>query len=87
MSAFRTVGIAYKDIDDTTDIDTCDSRGIYEVEKTGLTLIAILGMKDLVRQGVPENINECRKAGIKVRMVTGDNRTTARVCAEECNII
>ncbi len=54
---------------------------------SGLTLIAIIGIKDLLRQDVPKAIAECKRAGIKVRMITGDNKVTARAIAIESNII
>lgn len=75
--ALRTIGIAYKDLGSSGDVGTQDTRGIYEVEKSGLTLIGILGIKDILRKEVPQSVLDCRKAGIKVRMVTGDNKLTA----------
>lgn len=36
---------------------------------------------------VPEAIRKCQKAGITVRMVTGDNINTARSIAAKCGII
>jgi Ca2+ transporting ATPase len=57
------------------------------VEKTGFTLIAIVGIKDIIRKEVPEAVAKCQRAGIIVRMVTGDNKTTAMAIAKECNII
>lgn len=38
---------------------------------------AFLGFEDPIRKEVPAAINECRKAGIKVLMITGDYPTTA----------
>jgi len=57
------------------------------VEKSGLTLVAIFGIKDILRMEVPGAIQECKRAGIKVRMVTGDNKSTAKSIAHECGII
>ncbi len=57
------------------------------MEKTGLTLMLIMGIKDILRMEVPQAVLDCRKAGIKVRMVTGDNIMTATAIARECNII
>lgn len=36
---------------------------------------------------VPEAITKCQRAGITVRMVTGDNINTARAIASKCGII
>jgi len=49
--------------------------------------MGVLGIKDILRQEVPAAIKNCRSAGIKVRMVTGDNKITARAIAEECGLI
>jgi hypothetical protein len=35
------------------DVGTQDTKGIYEIEKSGLTLIGILGIKDILRKEVP----------------------------------
>lgn len=40
-----------------------------------------------MRPEVPDAVAQCRKAGIKVRMVTGDNKDTARAIARDCGII
>lgn len=42
---------------------------------------------DNLRQGVAEAVRVCKLAGIKVRMVTGDNSETARAIAINCGII
>lgn len=36
---------------------------------------------------VPEAIKKCQRAGITVRMVTGDNINTARAIANKCGIL
>ena len=59
---------------------------MHEIEKSGLTLLCLLGIKDIVREEVPGAVEKCEKAGIKVRMVTGDNKITAKAIAMECNI-
>jgi len=65
-----------------------DSKKILDDEppEQGLTCIAILGIKDPVRDEVPEAVALCQKAGIVVRMVTGDNIETAKQIARECGI-
>lgn len=57
------------------------------VEIDGLTCIAILGIRDIIRPEVPEAVRLCQQAGIRVRMVTGDNKVTALAIAKECGII
>ncbi|KAL2090886.1 hypothetical protein ACEWY4_013149 [Coilia grayii] len=52
-----------------------------------LTCIAVVGIEDPVRPEVPEAIAKCQKAGITVRMVTGDNINTARAIATKCGIL
>ena len=43
-----------------------------------MTCVCIVGIEDPVRPEVPEAIRQCQRAGITVRMVTGDNINTAR---------
>lgn len=52
-----------------------------------LNLVAIVGIKDPVRKEVPDAVLTCQHAGIKVRMVTGDNIYTAKHIATECGIM
>ncbi|CAK4033874.1 cation-transporting atpase fungi [Lecanosticta acicola] len=51
-----------------------------------MTFDGLVGIQDPVRPGVPEAVAKCRHAGVTVRMVTGDNVTTARAIATECGI-
>lgn len=61
---------------------------LYEIEDNkGYTMVAVVGIKDVIRQEVPEAVSLCQKAGITVRMVTGDNLITAQAIAKECGII
>jgi len=50
-------------------------------------LICIAGIKDIIREEVPEAVAKCNVAGVRVRMVTGDNKITAIAIAKECGII
>ncbi|XP_031238703.1 plasma membrane calcium-transporting ATPase 4 isoform X1 [Mastomys coucha] len=78
----RTIGIAYRDFDDT------EPKWDNENEiLTGLICIAVVGIEDPVRPEVPAAIAKCRRAGITVRMVTGDNVNTARAIATKCGIL
>mmetsp|Transcript_37554 Transcript_37554/g.101818 ORF Transcript_37554/g.101818 Transcript_37554/m.101818 type:complete len:1270 (+) Transcript_37554:110-3919(+) len=63
-----------------------DGSPALEVE-CELTLIGVVGIEDPLRQEVPPAINTCYKAGIDVRMVTGDNLETAIAIASRCGIL
>ena len=52
-----------------------------------MTCICVVGIEDPVRPEVPDAIKQCQRAGITVRMVTGDNINTARAIATKCGII
>lgn len=52
-----------------------------------LTCLTVVGIEDPVRPEVPDAITKCQRAGITVRMVTGDNINTARAIATKCGII
>ncbi|XP_078466827.1 plasma membrane calcium-transporting ATPase 2-like isoform X4 [Lampetra planeri] len=52
-----------------------------------LVCIAVVGIEDPVRPEVPRAIAQCQRAGISVRMVTGDNISTARAIATKCGIL
>ncbi|KAL6781722.1 FAP10B [Auxenochlorella protothecoides x Auxenochlorella symbiontica] len=58
-----------------------------EPPERDMTLLCIVGIKDPVRQEVPEAVATCQRAGIVVRMVTGDNIHTACHIARECGIL
>ena len=86
--ALRTIGLAYKEINPKQiNLETTDERGIYEYEKNGFNIIGVCGIKDVIRPEVPESIRKCHKAGIDVKMVTGDNKITAFAIAKEVGII
>jgi Ca2+-transporting ATPase len=44
----------------------------------GLVLVGLIGLEDPARADVPEAIQDCQEAGIRVVMVTGDHVVTAR---------
>lgn len=47
----------------------------------------MIGVRDEPRKEVPDAIKKCHRAGITVRMVTGDNIVTAKAIAKDVNII
>jgi len=53
---------------------------------TGLRLDGIVGIADPIRADVAEAVADCRRAGIKVKIVTGDNPATAKEIAKEIGL-
>ncbi|MCL2486278.1 MAG: cation-transporting P-type ATPase, partial [Oscillospiraceae bacterium] len=53
----------------------------------GLTLVALLGVRDGIRSETPAAIRQMRGAGIQVVMMTGDSKETATAIAKECGLI
>jgi Ca2+-transporting ATPase len=47
----------------------------------GLTFIGLVGLEDPARADVPDAVQKCREAGVRVVMVTGDHAVTARSIA------
>lgn len=50
-------------------------------------ILGLAGIKDPLKEGIPEAVTSCKRAGITVRMVTGDNTETATAIAKDANII
>jgi Ca2+ transporting ATPase len=89
--ALRTIAFAYKDLKENEGgpdhEEIREGSKIYEIEEGNYTLICIAGIKDIIRDEVPEAVALCNEAGVRVRMVTGDNLITAIAIAKECGII
>ncbi|XP_071193029.1 plasma membrane calcium-transporting ATPase 2 isoform X1 [Salvelinus alpinus] len=79
----RTICVAYRDFPG-------DPEPLWDNENdilNELTAVCVVGIEDPVRPEVPSAIVRCQRAGITVRMVTGDNINTARAIAIKCGII
>jgi magnesium-transporting ATPase (P-type) len=53
---------------------------------SGLVFLGLIAMTDPPRDGISESLAQCRRAGIRVLMVTGDHATTARSVAERIGL-
>ncbi|XP_071753888.1 plasma membrane calcium-transporting ATPase 2 isoform X9 [Centroberyx gerrardi] len=79
----RTICVAYRDFPADPEPSWEDENNIL----SDLVAITVVGIEDPVRPEVPDAIQKCQRAGITVRMVTGDNINTARAIAIKCGII
>lgn len=73
--ALRVLGFAYK----------TEHEKDGEIEEK-LIWIGLQGMIDPPREAVKESINQCKTAGIRVIMITGDNSMTAEAIAREIGL-
>ncbi|XP_034161803.2 plasma membrane calcium-transporting ATPase 1 [Pangasianodon hypophthalmus] len=84
LEGLRTICLAYRDFSASEGEPDWDNEADV---LTGLTCICVVGIEDPVRPEVPDAIKKCQRAGITVRMVTGDNINTARAIANKCGIL
>ena len=59
----------------------------FEALESDLTLFGVCGIKDPARVEVHASILKCREAGIRVFMITGDNKATAEAIARDVGIL
>ncbi|CAG8572667.1 7033_t:CDS:10 [Acaulospora morrowiae] len=70
-------------------------KAVNDIEMTDLALsfnknlciIGLVGIVDPPRAEIPEVVRKCRKAGVRVFMVTGDFTLTAEAIARQCGIL
>ncbi len=67
--------------------DECAFEGAKNGCVQGLTLVALMAIRDPIRRDVHRCVRDCEAAGIQVVMVTGDNLNTAEAVALETGII
>ncbi len=79
--ALRVFAVAYKKY------DAAPTDYTSEALEYDMTFIGLTGMIDPVRPEVKDAIVECRGAGIKPIMITGDHINTAKAIARELGIL
>lgn len=55
-NALRTIVLAYRELKDSDDLETKNNLGVFDIETKSLTCIAIFGIKDILREEVPEAV-------------------------------
>ncbi len=72
--ALRTLSFAYKETNDK------------DIKEDNLIFLGMVGMEDSPREGVKEALLNCKRAGIKIKMITGDDRETAVSIARQIGL-
>lgn len=75
--AYRVLAMAYKETNEPPTVDNAES---------GLIFLGLAGMIDAPRKEAIDAIRECKLAGIKVVMITGDHKLTATAIARQMGI-
>ncbi|MDZ7586276.1 MAG: HAD-IC family P-type ATPase, partial [Patescibacteria group bacterium] len=75
----RLVGFAYQELGS-------NKRKISREEIKDLQWLGVLVYEDPIREGVKEALKQARKAGIKIKMITGDYQATAEAVALKLGI-
>lgn len=76
----RTLGFAVREAEGVTEDTDLDSLA------QNLTWLGFTAIADPVRPEVPAAVEKCRRAGIDVKIVTGDNPHTAREIARQIGL-
>jgi P-type Ca2+ transporter type 2C len=85
--SLRTIALCYREFDSWPSHGSSSEAEVPWSELAqDLTLIAITGIEDPLREGVRDAVANCHKAGVTVKMCTGDNVLTARSIAIQCGI-
>lgn len=89
--SLRTIGLVFRDFEQwpprgvpTQNDDP--KLAVFDKVFMNMVFLGIVGIQDPLRVGVADAVHACQKAGVYVRMVTGDNLLTAKAIAQECGI-
>lgn len=83
----RVLGFAYREMTELPLDHPFTNKPESNFEFQNLTFVGLLSLIDPPREGVKEAVEKCKRARIKVFMVTGDHPITAQAIAKQIGII
>jgi len=84
LKSMRTLGFAYCKLDNEQ-LQSIVNKEDYQLDN--LIFTGFVGIRDPLREDVKESVEIARKAGIEVKMLTGDNINTAKAIGEELGLL
>ncbi len=84
-AALRILGLAYQII--APDEVQAFKEALEYGHEADLIFVGLVGMMDPPRDEVPEAVDRCKRAGIRVIMATGDHKVTGAAIAEQVGIL
>lgn len=85
--AMRTLGFAFAALPAEMPQDADSLHASREALETKLVFAGFVAIRDPLRADVKDAINDCRQAGIDVKMITGDNVETARAIGRDIGLV
>jgi Ca2+-transporting ATPase len=85
--AMRTLAFGYALLPADTPGDSDSLHARREAMEQGLVYAGFVAIRDPLREDVKEAVAQCRRAGIEVKMITGDNLATARAIGAEIGLL
>jgi len=83
----RVLAFAYKEIEESSKFKAQSSKNKDTVLEKDMIFVGLVGLEDPPRPEVPEALEKCHAAGIKVIMITGDGSRTALAIAREIGLV
>ncbi len=83
----RVLGFAMRNLDGISMDFAFTNKPEPNFPTDGLTFVGLISLIDPPREGVPEAVAKCKRARIKVYMVTGDHPITALAISKQVGII